>query len=78
MEDQLSKLGKYKDITLKQLSKESEIVLKVDHICNANLMTAEKEGIKMKNPKTGMVHIVKTAADVIDFNDASMMTTEER
>ncbi len=47
------------------------------HMCNiglkAGLLQPEK-GIKLKNPKTGMIHICKTAQDVIDFNQASLTT----
>ena len=31
----------------------------------------------MKNPKTGMVHVIKSAEDMIDFNEASMTTLEQ-
>ena len=53
------------------------VINRVEHICNSNLETAGKDGIKMRNPKTGMVHVVKTYLDVIEFNEASMVTKEE-
>lgn len=77
LEEKLQKLSEFKDSNATELGKKTELVMKVDHICNANLMTASKEGIKMKNPKTGMVHVIKTFDDVIDFNEQSMTTREE-
>jgi len=52
--------------------------MKVDHICNANLLVNQKDGIEMKNPKTGKVTVVRTADDVIKFNTDSMVLMDER
>ena len=45
------------------------------HMCNigikAALLSPEK-GLKLKNPKTGMVHLIKSADDIIEYNEASM------
>ena len=46
MEERLERLREFKDLSSKDLSKQAEMVMKVDHICNANLMTAAKEGIQ--------------------------------
>ena len=31
----------------------------------------------MKNPKTGMVHVIKSAEDIVEFNQASLTTLTE-
>ena len=50
-------------------------------MCNlaikAGLNSANK-GLKLKNPKTGMVHLIKNSDDVIEFNQASMTTLVEQ
>ena len=41
------------------------------------LKSADK-GIKRKNSKNGMIHLIKSAEDVIEFNQASMTTLVEQ
>ena len=61
------------------IARKSEMVTySQQHICNNNLEVAQKEGIKMKNPKTGMIHICRTAKDIADFNQASMVSLENQ
>lgn len=49
-------------------------------MCNigikAGLLSPDK-GLKMKNKKTGMVHLIKTADDLVELNEASMTTLIE-
>lgn len=50
-------------------------------MCNIAIRVAlrsAKKGLQMKNPKTGMVHLVKSAEDVIEFNEASMTPLTEQ
>ena len=51
-----------------------------DHMCNIaiklGLKSADK-GIKRKNSKTGMIHLIKSAEDIIEFNQESMTTLVE-
>ena len=54
------------------------IMICSSHMCNIALKVAGEKGIKFKNPKTGMVHMVKTADDVIDFHEASMTPLTEQ
>ena len=49
-------------------------------MCNIAIKQGLKspEGsLKLRNPKTGMLHIIKSAEDVIDLNEASMTTHED-
>ena len=48
-----------------------------NHAIKAGLKSTNN-GIKLKNPKTGMVHLIKSSDDVIEFNEASMTTLIER
>ena len=59
----------------------SEMLMTQDHMCNiaikVGLKSADK-GLKMKNPKTGMIHLIKSSEDAIEFNEASMTTLVEQ
>ena len=45
------------------------------HMCNIGIKAAllgPEKGLKLKNPKTGMIHLIKSADDIIEYNEASM------
>jgi len=49
-------------------------------MCNVRIKQGIEQapgGLQKKNPKTGMVHVIKSAEDIIEFNDASMTTLTE-
>ena len=72
-------MKEFVDAKAVELGKQSEMLMVTDHWCNIGIKTGlkgPKGGLEMCNPKTGMVHIIKTAEDVIEFNDASMTTLE--
>lgn len=49
-------------------------------MCNIRLKQGteqQKGGLQRKNPKTGMVHVIKTAEDVVAFNEASLTSLSE-
>ena len=52
-----------------------------DHMCNIAIkqgLNSADKGLKRKNSKTGMIHIIKSAEDAIEFNEASMTTLIEQ
>ena len=52
-----------------------------DHMCNIGIKVAlncQDKGLKLKNPKTGMVHLIKSVDDLVEFNEASMTTLIEQ
>ena len=64
-----------------ELGRQAEMLMTQNHMCNigikAGLVSPDK-GIKMKDPKTGMIHIIKSAEDVITFNESSKTTLVEQ
>ena len=51
-----------------------------EHMCNTRIKQGLEQsagGIQRKNPKTGMIHLIKSADDVVEYNEASMTTLTE-
>ena len=81
-EKRLEELKEYAEKQGPELGKTSEMMLSMqNHFCNIGLKLALKgpnKGIQRKNPKTGMVHLLKTSQDIVDFNEASQTTLIEQ
>ena len=75
-EKELTELKSYSDKSAPEIGRQSEMLMTQDHMCNLAIKAGLKStnGLKMKNPKTGMVHVIKSSDDVIEFNEASMTT----
>ena len=77
----LKELNEFKDKKPNELGQKSEMLFIQDHMCNIAIKAGQKSpagGIKMKNPKTGMVHLIKCADDVIEFHEASQTVLTEQ
>ena len=80
-EKTLAELKQFHDKKAPEIGRQSEMLMTQDHMCNHAIKAGLKStnnGIKLKNPKTGMVHLIKSSDDVIEFNEASMTTLIER
>ena len=70
-EKTLAELNEFKDKTAPEIGRQAEMLMTQDHMCNIaikNGLKSADKALKMKNPKTGMVHLIKSADDVIEFN----------
>ena len=77
----LAELLTFKDKTAPEVGRQSEMLMTQDHMCNIAIkqgLSSADKCLKRKNSKTGMIHLIKSADDVIEFNEASMTTLIEQ
>ena len=78
----LKDLSEFRETKAVELGRQSEMLMSTQtHMCNIGIkvgLLQPEKGLKLKDVKTGMVHICKTAEDVIKFNQASMTTLEQQ
>lgn len=81
VEKELAELKEFEETEAVALGKKSEMLFTMqEHRCNVRIkqgLEQDKKGLQLKNPKTGMVHIIKSAEDIVEFNQASLTTLTE-
>lgn len=77
-----AELNKFKDATMEEIGKNSEIVMTREHICNNNLKIDDKKTDKYMiwkhpNPKVKKEFQIRTFQDVIDFHQSCLLSLTE-